>query len=62
VPRFHVEQYLASGRLVEILSETPLPGMPTSLSYPRRRQLSPRVRVSLDWAASEFAARNRSTA
>jgi DNA-binding transcriptional LysR family regulator len=62
VPRFHVEQDLASGRLVEILSETPPPSMPVSLLYPRRRQLSPRVRVFLDWAAGEFAARNRSTA
>jgi DNA-binding transcriptional LysR family regulator len=29
-----------------------------SLPYPHNRQLSPRVRVFLDWAAREFAARN----
>ena len=28
---------------------------PVSLLYPRTRQLSPRVRVFIDWAAREFA-------
>src|SRR5262245_17154606 len=59
VPRFHVEQDLASGRLIEVLTETPPPSAPVSLLYPRSRQLSPRVRVFMDWAAHEFAARNR---
>jgi len=59
VPRFHVDQDLASGRLIEVLTKTPPPGAPVSLLYPRSRQLSPRVRVFLDWAAHEFAARNR---
>lgn len=59
VPRFHVEQDLASGKLVEILSATPPPTAPVSLVYPRNRQLSPRVRVFLDWAAHAFAARTR---
>jgi DNA-binding transcriptional LysR family regulator len=57
VPRFHVEADLAAGRLVEILRETPPPSMPVSLVYPRSRQLSPRVRAFLDWAAQAFAAR-----
>jgi DNA-binding transcriptional LysR family regulator len=59
VPRFHVEEDLASGRLIPILTEAPPPRVPVSLLYPRSRQLSPRVRVFLDWAAREFAARNR---
>lgn len=59
VPRFHVEADLAAGRLVEILRETPPPSMPVSLVYPRSRQLSPRVRAFLDWAAQAFAARSR---
>ena len=59
VPRFHVEQDLAGGRLIEVLPEMPPPSAPVSLLYPRSRQLSPRVRVFLDWAAHEFAARNR---
>lgn len=59
VPRFHVERDLASGRLIELLPETPPPTVPVSLLYPRSRQLSPRVRLFLDWAAREFAARNK---
>ena len=59
VPRFHVEADLAAGRLVEILRETPPPSMPVSLVYPRSRQLSPRVRAFLDWAAQAFAAQLR---
>lgn len=55
VPRFHVAGDLASGRLVEILKDTPPPSVPVSLVYPRNRQLSPRVRVFLDWAANTFA-------
>jgi DNA-binding transcriptional LysR family regulator len=61
VPRFHVERDLASGRLIEVLTKTPPPSAPVSLLYPRSRQLSPRVRVFLDWAAHEFAARSRTS-
>ncbi|GJG97528.1 LysR family transcriptional regulator [Cupriavidus pauculus] len=55
VPRFHVVDQLKSGSLVEILRDTPPPSQPVSLLYPRSRQLSPRVRAFLDWAAGEFA-------
>lgn len=58
VPRFHVEQDLARGSLVPVLANHPPPSMPVSLLYAHSRQLSPRVRVFLDWAAREFAARN----
>jgi DNA-binding transcriptional LysR family regulator len=44
---------------VEILSSTPPPSAPVSLVYPRSRQLSPRVRVFLDWAAGEFEKRSK---
>ncbi|HEY0505501.1 MAG TPA: LysR substrate-binding domain-containing protein [Lysobacter sp.] len=60
VPRFHVEDDLRRGTLVEVLAATPPPSMPVSLLYSRTRQLSPRVRVFLDWAAREFAARTAS--
>ncbi|GAB3105489.1 LysR family transcriptional regulator [Lysobacter terrae] len=56
VPRFHVETDLRHGTLVEVLSRTPPPSAPVSLLYSRTRQLSPRVRVFLDWAARVFAA------
>lgn len=57
VPRFHVESDLASGRLVALLEDLPPPSAPVSLVYARSRQLSPRVRAFLDWAAQEFASR-----
>lgn len=58
VPRFHVEGDLARGALVELLNDTPPPPEPVSLLYPRSRQLSPRVRVFVDWAVRQFAARS----
>jgi len=58
VPRFHVEEDLRRGTLVSILEDDPPPSVPVSLIYPRSRQLSPRVRVFLDWAAREFAQRS----
>ena len=57
VPRFHVEDDLRRGDLVEILAGTPPPSVPVSLLYSRNRQLSPRVRVFLEWAAGEFEKR-----
>lgn len=62
VPRFHVQRDLASGALVELMKATPPPSAEVSLLYPRSRQLSPRVRVFLDWAAEAFATQNRSPA
>lgn len=59
VPHFHVQEELAAGHVVELLPDTPPPPVQVSLLYPRSRQLSPRVRVFLDWAAREFAARNQ---
>jgi DNA-binding transcriptional LysR family regulator len=55
VPRFHVEEDLARGRLVAILQGTPPPPGPVSLVYARSRHLSPRVRAFIDWAVQEFA-------
>jgi DNA-binding transcriptional LysR family regulator len=58
VPRFHVEDDLRRGTLIEILKDTPPPSVPVSLLYPRTRQLSPRVRAFMDWAVREFASRS----
>ncbi|UZE21572.1 LysR family transcriptional regulator [Pseudomonas sp. B21-056] len=49
VPRYHVQRQLAEGRLVQVLSEYALPLWPISAVYPPHRQLSPRVRVFIDW-------------
>lgn len=59
VPRYHAERYLASGELVQILSDYPLTETPVSLLYPRNRQLSPRVRVFIDWLVKIFAEHRR---
>jgi len=56
VPRYHVGADLAAGRLVEILADFPPDSMPVHVLYPHSRQLSPRVRVFIDWLAGEFAA------
>jgi DNA-binding transcriptional LysR family regulator len=57
VPRFHVEDDLARGTMVRVLSSYPPPTVPVSLLYPRNRQLSPRVRVFIDWVVRAFAER-----
>jgi DNA-binding transcriptional LysR family regulator len=48
-PRYHYAGDVAAGRLVEVLPEHPPTAMPISVLYPRNRQLSPRVRVFIDW-------------
>jgi DNA-binding transcriptional LysR family regulator len=57
LPLFHVEADLAEGRLERVLSDHPLPPGPVSILYPRSRQLSPRVRLFIDWAVRQFALR-----
>ena len=54
VPRFHAEADLARGTLVQVLTECPPPSVPVSLLYPRNRQLSPRVRVFIDYVMRAF--------
>jgi DNA-binding transcriptional LysR family regulator len=57
VPRYSLEEDFARGALVPVLEETPPSPTPVSLLYPRNRQLSPRVRVFINWVTQEFAAR-----
>jgi DNA-binding transcriptional LysR family regulator len=40
--------------LIRVLPEDPLPSAPVSILYPRSRQLSPRVRLFIDWAVGRF--------
>lgn len=49
VPRYHVQRQLAEGRLIPVLEEYRVPSWPISAVYPPHRQLSPRVRVFIDW-------------
>lgn len=57
IPRFHGEKQLADGTLMQVLTEFPPPSTPVSLLYPRNRQLSPRVRVFIDWMMRAFGRR-----
>src|SRR6266481_1232800 len=56
VPRYHVEDDLKRGTLVAVLPDCPPSPTPVSLLYPRHRQLSPRVRVFIDYVMREFGA------
>jgi len=55
VPRYHINTDLASGSLLEVLPAYRPPPTPVHLLYPQRRQMSPRVRVFIDWLSREFA-------
>ncbi|SES47663.1 LysR family transcriptional regulator [Rhizobium sp. NFR03] len=54
VPRYHAQRELDAKSLVEILPAHPPTPTPVSLYYPRNRQLSPRVRVFIDWLVAVF--------
>ncbi|WP_245781103.1 LysR family transcriptional regulator [Celeribacter neptunius] len=56
--RYQAEEDIRAGRLIEVLAATPPRPTPISLLYPRNRQLSPRVRVFLDWLATLFPRRS----
>jgi DNA-binding transcriptional LysR family regulator len=56
VPTYHLAADLAAGTLVEVLQDYRPSPTPVSLLYPQSRQLSPRVRVFIDWLIQEFAA------
>jgi len=58
VPHYGLLEDLAQGSLVQILTNFPAGTLPVSLLYPRNRQLSPRVRVFIDWMVKEFARRD----
>ncbi|MBI0329605.1 MULTISPECIES: LysR family transcriptional regulator [Burkholderia] len=55
LPRFHVAAALREGRLVEVLPAWRSPDLPLTALYPYRRQLSPRVRVFVDWLREVYA-------
>ena len=59
IPRYHAQGDLDRGTLVAVLEAFPLTKTPVSVLYPRNRQLSPRVRVFIDWIVEAFARRER---
>jgi DNA-binding transcriptional LysR family regulator len=58
VPRYRLGEALARGELVEILRDFPPSPSPVYVLYPHSRQLSPRVRVFIDWLSTQFTSQN----
>jgi DNA-binding transcriptional LysR family regulator len=54
VPRYRVEAELASGALAEVLPAFPPTPLPVHILYSGARQLSPSLRVFIDWAAERY--------
>lgn len=48
-PHYHAAQLLREGRLQEVLSGCLAPRLALTALYPQHRQLSPRLRVFVDW-------------
>ena len=60
-PRYRFADDLASGALVEVLADHPPTPTPLSVLYPSSRQLSPRVRVFVDWLVATLGPRCSAT-
>lgn len=56
MPRYHIAGQLRSGAVVEVLAQWRPRPMPVSVLYPHQRQLSPRVRVFVDWLSDVMGA------
>jgi DNA-binding transcriptional LysR family regulator len=54
-PRYKLEPELVEGTLVEVLPAFPPDPSPVSILFPERRQVSPRVRVFVDWAVATLS-------
>lgn len=54
-PRYRLQPDIDEGALVEVLASFPPPPTLLSALYPQNRQLSPRVRVFIDWIVKVFA-------
>lgn len=51
IPRIGAQNFLAQGKLLEVLPDYRAQAMPVSLIYPNRRNLSRRVQVFMDWVS-----------
>jgi len=59
VPRYRVAPELASGALTEVLADFPPTPLPVHALYSHKHQLSPRVRLFIDWVAQQFRERTQ---
>ena len=53
-PHYRLATQIEQGLLKIVLPQFPPPSMPVSVLYPHNRQMSPRVRVFVDWLSSCF--------
>lgn len=58
VPRYRVASELARGALVEVLADFPPSPLPVHVLYSHMHQLSPRLRVFIDWMVEQYRARD----
>jgi LysR family transcriptional regulator, regulator for bpeEF and oprC len=54
-PRDSLEDALAAGRLVEVLTEWQADPLPVSVVFPHGRHVPPRVRIFIDWVAQTLS-------
>jgi DNA-binding transcriptional LysR family regulator len=54
VPRYRVAVELEAGTLIEVLRHFPPSALPVHVLYSHTRQLSPRLRVVIDWMGEQF--------
>lgn len=54
IPRIGAQEYLAQGKLREVLPEFRAEPMPVSLLYPNRRNLAQRVQVFMEWVSEQL--------
>ncbi|MDX3773350.1 LysR family transcriptional regulator [Chromatiaceae bacterium AAb-1] len=54
VPEFRIRPLLERGMLVEVLAHLQSPLLPVHALYPQHHQLSPRVRVFIDWVSQLY--------
>jgi len=55
-PRYRTKSEVEQGILVEVLADHPPSALPVHILYAPTRQLSPRLRVFVDWVAERFNA------
>jgi DNA-binding transcriptional LysR family regulator len=62
VPKYRVEADVAAGVLVEVLQDYPPAVLPVHVLYSHTRQLSPRLRVVIEWMVEQFRERTAEAA
>jgi DNA-binding transcriptional LysR family regulator len=55
VPRYRIAHQIDAGLLRVVLEDFPPPDMAASILYPQNRQMSPRVRVFVEWLTNLFS-------